>query len=181
MAPEAEGENLLEKLELENSDRAFVLKKKGSLFNGQLEYRLLEGAPLMVTPYLQPPDFQLNIFQLNEIVFLHRPSSTLLVADAYYSGHCCPAGDTLKLSPPNPFTRIWFKMTKNHWASSQLPSYRTSRVINNGSPQQVVSCLTSIVSDWSPVRMVSAHGDTVLESRPGQELIRAWTSGVLQN
>ena len=121
------------------------------------------------------------IFQLNEIVFLHRASSTLVVADAYYSGHCCQAGDRLKLCPPNPFTRIWFKMTKNHWASSQLPSYRTSRVINNGEPQLLLSCLQSLVSEWRPLRMVSAHGDTVLESRPGQELIRAWTSGVLQN
>ena len=49
MAPEAEGESLLEKLDLEDSDRAFVLGKRGSLFNGQLEYRLLEGVPLMVT------------------------------------------------------------------------------------------------------------------------------------
>ena len=118
---------------------------------------------------------------LNEIVFLHRSSSTLLVADAYYSGHCCSSVDNLKVTPPNPFTRIWFKMTKNHWASSQLPSYRTSRVINNGEPQLLLSCLQSLVSEWRPLRMVSAHGDTVLESRPGQELIRAWTSGVLQN
>merc|ERR1719347_785803 len=83
VAPEAEGESLLEKLQMEDSDRAVVLSKRGSLFNGQLEYRLLEGAPLM----------------LNEIVFFHTQSSTLLVADAYYSGHCCHSGAMLKVSP----------------------------------------------------------------------------------
>ena len=163
VAPEAEGESLLEKLELEDSERAFVLKRSGSLFSGQLEYRLLEGAPLM----------------LNEIVFLHRSSSTLLVADAYYSGHCCSSVDNLKVNPPNPFTRIWFKMTKKHWASSQLPSYRTSRVVTSGEPEVLVSCIRDLVRDWSPLRMISAHGDTVLESRPGQELLRAWTQGLL--
>ena len=136
---------------------------------------------------------------LNEIVFLHRPTSTLLVADAYYSGHCCYNVDKVKVSPPNPFTRIWFKMTKKHWASSQLPSYRTSRleeemfcfinthttflsflrVMSSGEPEVLVSCIRDLVQAWSPVRMISAHGDTVTESRPGQELLRAWTQGLL--
>ena len=70
VAPAAEGEDLLQKLGLENSNRAKVLEEKGSLFQGQLSYRLLQGAPLM----------------LNEVVFLHLESSTLLVADAYYPG-----------------------------------------------------------------------------------------------
>ena len=120
---------------------------------------------------------------LNEVVFLHEKSSTLVVADAFYSGHCCgheesESADTQKqsysdkimpsksatekkndqslasdmeinhrskyehqLNPPNVFTRVWFKLTKEHWCSSQLPSYRTSRVISDGDPEEL---LTSI-------------------------------------
>ena len=92
VAPDAEGESLLEKLDMVDDDRASVLNTSGSLFDGQLEYRLLEGAPLM----------------LNEVVFFHGSSSTLLVADGFYTGHCCSTNtmDTpLKTEPPNPFTR----------------------------------------------------------------------------
>jgi len=167
VAPDAEGESLLEKLDMVDDDRASVLNTSGSLFDGQLEYRLLEGAPLM----------------LNEVVFFHGSSSTLLVADGFYTGHCCNSNtmDTpLKTEPPNPFTRIWFKMTKDHWSSSQLPSYRTSRVLTNGEPEILVACIRSLVSDWRPQRMISAHGDTVTDSSPGQALISAWTHGVLR-
>ena len=85
------------------SSRAQVLKEKGSLFNGQISYRLLKCAPLM----------------LNEVIFFHRRSSTLLVADAYYSGHCCnhygqeninnvgkEFDNDQKVAPPNVFTRF---------------------------------------------------------------------------
>ena len=66
---------------LENCPRAEVLGEQGSLFDGQIKYRLLQGAPLM----------------LNEVVFLHNLSKTLLVADAYYTGHCCTHYGTKKV------------------------------------------------------------------------------------
>jgi len=179
VAPEAEGECLIEKLGLQMNLRAKVLEEKGSLFGGQLVYSLLKGAPLM----------------LNEVVFFHKKSSTLIVADAFYSGHCCthygqeesrsragnPGGQSRfedLPAPPNTFTRIWFKMTKDHWCSPQLPSYRTTRVISNGSPEVLISCIKSIVKAWAPTQMICAHGDRVVEENPGAALIHAWTKGV---
>ena len=64
-----------------------------------------------------------------------------------------------ELNPPNVFTRIWFKLTKDHWCSSQLPSYRTTRVLSNGNPEVLVSCIRSIIQDWAPKKMICAHGD----------------------
>ena len=43
VAPEAEGECLLEKLGLQGSSRAKILNEKGTLFDGQLSYSLLKG------------------------------------------------------------------------------------------------------------------------------------------
>lgn len=157
---------------------------------------------------------------LNEVVFLHDLSKTLLVADAYYTGHCCTHYGTNKVklyhlsyqavilfyksvnnnisfqeersateiiedikkgkgSPPNAFTRVWFKMTKKHWCSPELPIYRTSRVLSNGNPEVLVSCIRSLVKDWAPTKMIGAHGDRVVEEKPGAALIRAWSNGVL--
>jgi len=177
VAPEAEGECLVEKLGLQGSPRAKILNEKGSLFDGQLTYSLLKGAPLM----------------LNEVVFFHTKSSTLIVADAFYSGHCCTHyGQTnpkpenqsnlekkSEVMPPNAFTRIWFKMTKDHWCSPQLPSYRTTRVLSNGNPEVLLSCIKSIIKEWAPSKMICAHGDRIVDENPGAALIHAWTKGVL--
>jgi len=174
VAPAAEGECLIEKLDLNRKSRAKVLEEKGSLFDGQLLYSLLKGAPLM----------------LNEVVFFHKKSSTLIVADAFYSGHCCnhygPGSvmskpETEMLNPPNVFTRIWFKLTKDHWCSPQLPSYRTTRVVSNGNPGELIFCIWSIFQDWDPKQMICAHGDRVVEENPGNALIQAWTTGVLMS
>jgi len=179
VAPEAEGECLIEKLGVQNNPRAKVLDEQGSLFDDQLQYTLLKGAPLM----------------LNEIVFFHKRSSTLIVADAFYAGHCCnhygkqDNGNAYKiqrrrsesenmLNPPNAFTRIWFKMTKDHWCSPQLPSYRTTRVLSNGDPDVLVSCIKTFIRDWNPSKMIGAHGDRVVDENPGDALIHAWTTGV---
>ena len=139
-----------------------------------LSYRFnILGAPLM----------------LNEVVFFHKKSSTLIVADAFYSGHCCNhyglgsvmSKPEMGLKPPNVFTRIWFKLTKDHWCSPQLPSYRTTRVVSNGNPGELISCIWSIIQDWAPKKMICAHGDRVVEENPGNALIQAWTTGVLMS
>ena len=67
-------------------------------------------------------------------------------------------------------------MTKDHWCSPELPIYRTSRVLSNGNPEILVSCIKSIVKEWSPDKMVCAHGDRVVEGDPGMALIRAYES-----
>ena len=126
---------------------------------------------------------------LNEVVFFHKKSSTLIVADAFYSGHCCNhyglgsvmSKPEMGLKPPNVFTRIWFKLTKDHWCSPQLPSYRTTRVVSNGNPGELISCIWSIIQDWAPKKMICAHGDRVVEENPGNALIQAWTTGVLMS
>ena len=112
---------------------------------------------------------------LNEIVFYHATSSTLIVADAYYTGYC---HQNQNRKPPSPFTRIWFKMTKDHWSSAQLPIYRTARVLSNGKPDLLLTTLRSISEEWEPKQMVCAHGDRVVTNDPGKALIRAWTEGV---
>jgi len=113
---------------------------------------------------------------LNEVIFYHETSSTLIVADAFYTGYC--NGTPNHDNPPSPFTRIWFKMTKDHWSTAQLPIYRTSRVLTNGKPEILIKCLRSLVDEWKPKQMIGAHGDRVVQSTPGSSLIKAWTDGV---
>jgi len=211
VAPPAMGECLMEKMTDTLKNPMKVLQDEGALFNGQLQYALLKGAPLM----------------LNEVVFLHEKSSTLIVADAFYSGHCCGHEDTTEgsqkhdqtsptklskegnineinrhlasdmeinhrskyehqlsehqLNPPNVFTRVWFKLTKEHWCSPQLPSYRTSRVLSDGDPAQLLKSIREIIGSWEPQQMICAHGDRVIDNNPGEALINAWTDGVIIN
>ena len=49
VAPAAEGECLIEKLDLNHKSRAKVLEEKGSLFDGQLLYSLLKGENDLIT------------------------------------------------------------------------------------------------------------------------------------
>eukprot|EP00912_Choanoflagellata_sp_UC4_P000396 UC4_evm3s243 len=66
VAPPAAGESLVEKLNLQDSSRVTVLEDEGTLFDGQISYKLLKGAPVM----------------MNEVLFFHHDSETLIVADA---------------------------------------------------------------------------------------------------
>ena len=71
--------------------------------------RLLEGAPL----------------NMNEFLFFHRPSSTLIASDAFYGGHTDPETTW--------FQRLWFKLTKaGSFRACRLPVYRTVRVKTDG-------------------------------------------------
>lgn len=133
---------------------------EGALCGGALRYRLLRGAPLM----------------LNEVIVFHPASKTVIVADGFYSGYDTSPGST----PPNAFTRVWFKMTKPHWAVASLPSYRTCRVLSNGDPAVLMACLRALVDDWKPEAMVCAHGGRVpVTRRPGEALYEAWRVGVM--
>ena len=102
-----------------------------------LAYQLMEGAPLM----------------LNEVAFLHAASKTLILADGFYTGHAA------EQAPPNPFSRLWFKVTKSHWSACELPIYRTSRVVSSGEPEKLLACLRTLVDDWAPAAIVAAHGN----------------------
>ena len=162
VSPPAAGEDLTAKLTSVGVDIARIVELDcsrgdgGSICGGALKYRLLEGAPLM----------------LNEVAFLHVPSSTLILADTFYAGYA-PA------SPPNVFTRLWFKMTRAHWSTTALPSYRTTRVVSGGDPELLIRCVKRLVADWAPTSLIGAHGPPVpVRVNPGEAFIAAWEDGL---
>ena len=82
-------------------------------------FRLLEGAPL----------------SLNEMLFFHRPSGSLIASDSFYGGYA--AGET-----PTWFTRFWFKLTKGgSFRGHRLPVYRTARAVSHGEPIKLLKCI----------------------------------------
>ena len=158
-APPAHGEDLVDKLPSAlDRDRVTTLchpggggppSAPGSICGGEIHYRLLDGASLM----------------LNEVAFFHEKSSILLLSDGFYPGYD-------GAEPPNAFSRVWFKMTKGHWTSGALPSYRTSRVDD---PAALVRSLEAMVAAWKPGALVCAHGSRVPFTRdPGAALVSAW-------
>jgi len=149
VAPAAEGECLLDKLQLP-SERTSVLDTEGSI--GSMQYRLLDGAALM----------------LNEVAFFHTVSRTLVLSDAFYSGYDPE-------HPPNAFTRVWFKVTKPHWSETSLPIYRTSRVVSNGDPDILLDCIRILCKSWQPESIVAAHGNKLpFRNDPQQAWIDSW-------
>lgn len=108
--PAALGESLPAKLKKYVDSSQLQDLRKCEQIHPDLQHCLLEGAPLM----------------LNETLFFHRPSRTLIAADSFYGGY---SEDDPNLTW---FSRIWFKITKGAWSSSRLPIYRTSRVKSHG-------------------------------------------------
>jgi hypothetical protein len=104
----------------------------------ELEGRLLSGAALM----------------MNEFVFFHPPSKTLICADSFYGGYEVA-------EKPSWFARIWFKLTKRgSFRSARLPIYRTSRVPSHGSVDELINCSTKLCKDWAFEQIVGAHGSS---------------------
>jgi len=127
---------------------------EGDLCGGELGFRLLRGASLM----------------LNEVAIFHRKSSSLLLADGFYPGY-------EPLTPPNAFSRVWFKMTKPHWTSRDLPTYRTGRVDD---PEALVATLEGLVADWAPKSIIAAHGSRVPYTvDPGEALVGGWKTTLI--
>ena len=64
---------------------------------------------------------------LNEYLFFHAASGTLLASDSFYGGYA-------DAETPTWFARLWFKLTKyGSFRAARLPVYRTSRVLSHGS------------------------------------------------
>ncbi|CAL4059715.1 unnamed protein product [Meganyctiphanes norvegica] len=104
--------------------------------SSNLEARLLRGAPL----------------NLNEYVFFHKLSGTLITADSFYGGY---VDDEI----PTWFARIWFKLTKDgSFRLPRLPIYRTSRVLSHGNSDELFDSVEDMVRDWDIKIIIFAHG-----------------------
>eukprot|EP01138_Halocafeteria_seosinensis_P001141 gb/GECG01001167.1/.p1 GENE.gb/GECG01001167.1/~~gb/GECG01001167.1/.p1 ORF type:complete len:255 (+),score=27.86 gb/GECG01001167.1/:1-765(+) len=155
-SPAALGESLPKKLDqYVQSERLQNLQKCDNV-DRNLQHCLLEGAPLM----------------LNETLFFHKPSETLIASDAFYGGY--QADDPFLTW----FSRIWFKITKGSWRSEKLPIYRTSRVKSHGDSEQLVRCVQDIIDQWEFKQIVFAHGTNPFNSDPRKKFIEAWVAGV---
>lgn len=148
LGPSAYGEDLRSKMEFLNYHRGKVFDlRDGEIFGSgannlystselNLNARLLRGAPL----------------NLNEYVFFHKSSGTLIATDTFYGGY---ADD----ETPSWFARIWFKLTKNgSFRLPRLPIYRTSRVLSHGNSDELFDSVEEMVKDWDIKRIVFAHG-----------------------
>lgn len=96
----------------------------------------LEGAPLA----------------LNEFLFHHTESSTLLASDSFYGGY--PDDET-----PTWFARLWFKLTKSgSFRAPRLPIYRTSRVISHGDRAKLIKSVNYMLEAWDVNQITFSHG-----------------------
>jgi len=101
-----------------------------------LEGKLLKGAPL----------------SLNEFLFFHPVSGTLIASDSFYGGYS-------NAETPTWFARLWFKLTKaGSFRAARLPIYRTSRVISHGDQEQLIESVTQILGEWDVKQIAFAHG-----------------------
>lgn len=150
--PEAFGEDVVEKLEDSccgnktlaiEKDRYSILSDGD--FHGVLSAKLLQGAPL----------------GMNEVLFYHPLSRSLIASDAFYGGF----GSFLDATW---FEKIWFHMTRRGatLARPKLPIYRTIRVLTHGSPKTLLDCITSYLHECNGQssegikQIIYAHGDS---------------------
>ena len=138
LAEAAHGEDLHEKLAValtHHRGEIRTLAHVGEL-GPELSFRLLEGAPL----------------SLNEMLFFHRPSGSLIASDSFYGGYA--VGET-----PTWFARFWFKLTKSgSFRGHRLPVYRTARAVSHGEPIKLLKCIQEMNEEWEYNQIVFAHG-----------------------
>ena len=119
VVPSACDEDLLEKMKFLQTHQGEVLDLDNGLEDALVDHGLvghhLEGAPL----------------SLNEYLFFHAASGTLLASDSFYGGYS-------DAETPTWFARLWFKLTKSgSFRAARLPIYRTSRVLSHGNQARV--------------------------------------------
>jgi len=101
-----------------------------------LRGKLLKGAPL----------------SLNEFLFFHSDSGTLIASDSFYGGYA-------DAETPTWFARLWFKLTKSgSFRAARLPIYRTSRVVSHGDQEQLIESAKEILEEWDVNQITFAHG-----------------------
>ena len=154
ITPAAIGEDLRAKLG-ELGDDAIelcdVTDRAPPQISTDIEQLLFRGAPL----------------NMNETIFYHKPSRSLIVDDAFYGGYsaCCPTSW---------FSRAWFKATKNgSFRSAELPIYRTSRVHTHGDTSALASDLEQVAS-WDIDQVLYTHGASVCTENAKAQFLSVW-------
>jgi len=145
LVPGAFDEDLQEKMEFLENHRGKVFLLQEDLNQSEIQNlsskigltgKLLKGAPL----------------SLNEFVFFHSLSGTLIASDSFYGGY----SDS---ETPTWFARLWFKLTKSgSFRAARLPIYRTSRVISHGDQDQLIESVEEMFEEWDVNQITFAHG-----------------------
>jgi len=145
LVPGAFDEDLQKKMKFleDHQGQVFLLKenlKQDEIQNLSnktgLHGKLLRGAPL----------------SLNEFLFFHSDSGTLIASDSFYGGYA-------DNETPTWFARLWFKLTKSgSFRAARLPIYRTSRVISHGDQEQLIESAKEILEEWDVNQITFAHG-----------------------
>jgi len=145
LVPGAFDEDLQKKMKFleDHQGQVFLLKenlKQDEIQNLSnktgLHGKLLRGAPL----------------SLNEFLFFHSDSGTLIASDSFYGGYA-------DNETPTWFARLWFKLTKSgSFRAARLPIYRTSRVISHGDQEQLIESAKEILDGWDVNQITFAHG-----------------------
>jgi len=145
LVPGAFDEDLQEKMKFleDHQGQVFLLKEnleqeeiKNLSYKTGLHGKLLKGAPL----------------SLNEFLFFHPVSGTLIASDSFYGGYA-------DAETPTWFARLWFKLTKSgSFRAARLPIYRTSRVLSHGDQEQLMESAKEILEEWDVDQITFAHG-----------------------
>jgi len=148
-APAACGEDMAVKLP-SLCHKACVLENGFTHFGADLEARLLEGAAL----------------NMNEFLFHHKPSNTMIASDAFYGGHT---------EETTWFQRLWFKLTKGgSFKKCRLPVYRTVRVHSHGCVPTLLESVDGMVRDWMFDRIIFAHGTNPYTKNAAHAFHESW-------
>eukprot|EP01063_Lacrimia_lanifica_P031620 TRINITY_DN5258_c0_g2_i3.p1 TRINITY_DN5258_c0_g2~~TRINITY_DN5258_c0_g2_i3.p1 ORF type:complete len:857 (+),score=371.78 TRINITY_DN5258_c0_g2_i3:85-2655(+) len=96
---------------------------------------------------------------MNEVLLFHKPSNTLITADAFYGGYADEGRSA------SWFERVWFHVTRAAGGSPiplsdcAMPSYRTRRVLEQGQPLTFLMTLGKFLDQCDIEQVVFSHGD----------------------
>jgi len=162
LVPAAFGEDLQHKMKFlkDHEGKVFLLNEaeiqKLTPRTG-LTGKLLMGAPL----------------SLNEFVFYHQVSGTLIASDSFYGGYTAN-------EVPTWFARFWFKLTKSgSFRAVRLPIYRTSRVVSHGDPALLLDCVENMIEAWDIKQITFAHGTSPFNKGRMREVLGSDTAASL--
>ena len=104
---------------------------------------------------------------MNEYLFYHLPSKTLIASDGYYGGYTTSA-------QPDWFGRVWFKCTKGTFKEAKLPIYRTARILTHGDIDMLMTCAKKLTEKWDFNCIIHAHGTNFWPRNPAQSFLAGW-------
>jgi hypothetical protein len=147
VTPAACNEDLADKM----PDLNVTLLQDGHQIHADIDQQLLAGGPLY----------------MNEYLFFHSPSRTLVTSDGYYGGYT-------PLAQPGWFGRLWFKCTKGTFKNAKLPIYRTARILTHGNIDELIACAKKLIEKWDFGRIVMAHGTNFWPADPAVSFLAGW-------